>query len=174
MQRNQLALIIGGIVLFAFIIAAIIGATGKPDAQAPSPQQVQAEQEKAHEQQVVETKRLLAMDVSDPAHVGNVKFIQAGLERYFNDHRVYPKKLEDMVPQYLRILPQFETGKNYLYAYNPADKLSAYHLGAALGGRNPSDVKSFAEDSDFNSKKAGWQGGFSGTDPVYDLVSPKK
>ena len=172
MQKKHIVMIVAGIIMIIIIIAIIASAPAQQIEQKQTPQQVQAE---IHEKQIVETKRLLAMDVSDPSHVVNIKFIQAGLERYFSDNRTYPKKLNDMRPQYLRIIPQYATGKDYFYAYYPKDKPTAYHLGTQLGGRNPSDPKILSEDADFNSLKAtGYTGGFNGADPVYDLVSGKK
>lgn len=173
MQKKRIAIIAGGIIMFVvliFVVAISVRTPAQPE-QKQTPQQIQ---EAIHQKEVILTKQLLAMDVSDPSHVGNIKFIQAGLERYFNDHRTYPKKLEDMRPQYLRIIPQYSTGKDYLYAYYPKDKPTKYHLGTKLGGHNPSDSKTLSEDADFNSKKAGYAGGFEGTDPVYDLVGGKK
>lgn len=174
MQKKQLAVILGGIALLFFVIVIIAGMRVKPQEQLQQTQNTRKIQEQIHEKQVAETKRLLAMDVSDPSHVTNIKYIQSGLEKYFGDYRYYPKKMEEMVPQYLRILPLYGTGKSYYYAYYPKDKPTAYHLGSPLGGRNPSDVKTFSEDADFVSKKAGYIGGFDGKDPVYDLVSGKK
>lgn len=175
MQKKRIILIVGGVIAFVALILIVAVSVRRTPAQPEQKQTPQQIQEAIHQKEVVLTKQLLAMDVSDPSHVGNIKFIQAGLERYFNDHRTYPKKLEDMRPQYLRIIPQYSTGKDYLYAYYPKDKPTKYHLGTKLGGRNPSDAKTLSEDADFNSlKAAGYTGGFDGTDPVYDLVGGKK
>ncbi len=119
---------------------------------------------------VTETERLLATDPADPSHINNLKYIQAGLEKYFNDNRTYPADLRTLVPRYLRALPAYSSQQGYLYAYAPEAKPTAYHLGALLGGRNQADPQAFATDADFNSEKAGYIGGFNGTDPVYDLV----
>lgn len=171
MQKKHIVMIITAFILIAIIVAIIINAP-KQKVQDPVAEQIQ--QQIIHEKEVAITKQLIAMDVSDPSHVINIKFIQTGLEKYFNDYGYYPKKLEDMIPLHLRVVPQFSTGENYLYAYYPKDKPTKYHLGARLGGHNPADEKSFSEDADLNSKKANYVGGFDGTDPVYDLVSGKK
>lgn len=170
MQKKHIAMIAGGIIVLVFVVAISVRTPAQP-VQKQTPQQIQ---EVIHQKEVILTKQLLAMDISDPSHVVNIKFIQAGLERYFNDNRTYPKKLDDMRPQYLRIIPQYATGQDYLYAYYPKDKPTAYHLGVRLGGRNPSDAKTLSEDADFNSLKTGHVKGFDGTDPVYDLVGGKK
>lgn len=168
METKRLIALIGGIVLVLVALGIIIGLSTRqkpvatPEALAPA---------EIQKKELTETKRLLAMDVSDPSHVGNVKYIQAGLERYYADKQMYPKKMEDLVPLYLRVLPKYSTEKHYLYAHYPKDKPKSYHIGTPLGGRNPSDAKAFAEDADFNSEKQGYAGGFDGADPVYDAVS---
>lgn len=119
---------------------------------------------------LTETQKLLEMDVTDPTHVNNLNYIQNGLVLYFNDKGEFPKKLEELVPLYLRGLPKYSSEIGYFYAYYPADKPTNFHLGALLGGRDPGDVLAFANDADYDSAKAGNVGGFTGVDPMYDLV----
>ena len=123
---------------------------------------------------VTETERLLATDPADPSHVNNLKYIQAGLEKYFSDNRAYPADLRTLVPKYLRVLPAYSSRQDYLYAYSPKGKPTLYHLGALLGGRNEISPRTLAGDADFNSEKAGYTGGFNGADPVYDIIGGKK
>ncbi len=170
MQKKQLVLIGVIIAVLIGIIVIFIRIPTKTEQK----ETVQQTQEVVHQKEVALTRQLLDMDVSDPSHVRNVKFLQEKIERYFNDYRYYPKRMEDMIPHYLPVPVQFATGENYLYAYYPKDKPTKYHLGAKLGGRNPADIKTLSEDADFNSIKAGYVGGFVGVDPVYDLVSKNK
>lgn len=170
MRKIHIILIACTVLVLIIIVAMISFAPTRNN----QPQVIQETQQVIHEKEVIKTKQLIAMDVSDPSHVINVKFIQTGLEKYFNDYGYYPKKLEDMIPQQLRIVPQYATGENYLYAYYPKDKPTKYHLGTKLGGNNPSDGKILSEDADYNSLKANYIGGFDGKDPVFDLVSVKK
>lgn len=114
--------------------------------------------------------RYLAADPVDLSHIGNIKSIQGALRKYFDNKQVYPKKLSELAPAYLYIVSKYSSSQDYFYAYFPADKPTAYHLGAPLGGNNPADGPVLSQDADFNSKKAGYVNGFDGTDPVYDLV----
>src|SRR3989344_7203726 len=163
METKKLVALIGGIVFLLIALVIIVGTSTRQKQKQPAVPSVQMQAE-IHQKELAETKRLLAMDVSDPSHVNNIKYIQAGLERYYADKQLYPKKLDDLKPRYRRVVPKYSSEKDYFYAYYPKDKPKSYHLGTPLGGRNPSDVKVFAEDADFDSAKAGYVGGFSGTD----------
>ncbi len=126
------------------------------------------------EEQKKKTEEILKTDPTDPVHVSNLKYIQSALERYFNDKRQYPKTLGELVPAYLRVLPKYSSNQDYFYAHYPKEKPQFYHLGTLLGGRNSSDAEAFKSDTDFNSAKAGYENGFNGLDPVYDLAGGKK
>ena len=119
------------------------------------------------------TAKLLATDPSDPSHISNLKYIQEGLEKYYNDKSAYPKKLDELVPLYARVLPKYSSSRDYFYAYYPKDKPTTYHIGTLLGGRNHASPEAFAKDADLNSEQAGYVGGFNGADPIYDLTGGK-
>ncbi|MBI5912844.1 hypothetical protein HY839_00155 [Candidatus Azambacteria bacterium] len=170
MENSQKKQIIG----IAIFVVVIIGlglllAVIFKQKKAPQPQQRQTTEKSQQET----TAKLLATDPSDPSHINNLKYIQEGLEKYYNDKKTYPKKLDELVPNYARILPKYSSSKDYFYAYYPKDKPTAYHIGTLLGGRNQASPKAFAEDADLNSEKAGYVGGFNGADPVYDLKGGK-
>lgn len=130
-------------------------------------------QQSTEKEQQITTAKLLATDPSDPSHINNLKYIQEGLEKYYNDKRMYPANLEELKPTYVRVLPKYSSSRDYFYAYYPKDKPTAYHLGTLLGGRNQTSPKAFAEDADLNSEKAGYTNGFNGADPIYDLKGGK-
>ncbi|MBI3685223.1 hypothetical protein HY250_02355 [Candidatus Azambacteria bacterium] len=122
---------------------------------------------------VQDRQKILATDPTDPSHINNLKYLQAGLEKYFTEKRTYPKKLGELAPKYISIVPKYSSKKDYLYAYYPKEKPSAYHLGAPLGGRNAASPQAFSQDADFNSEKIKYINGFDGADPVYDLMGGK-
>lgn len=162
-KRNQIVTIAVAFCLVVVIIIAGSAIIRRKGGKRQAPASTEKQQQEA-------TAKLLASDPSDPAHVNNIKYIVDGLEKYYKDKKMYPKKLEDLVPLYIKILPKYSSQKDYFYAYYPKDKPMAYHIGTLLGGRNQASPKAFAEDADLNSEKAGYDGGFNGMDPVYDLT----
>lgn len=165
-KRKQIV----GIAVFVLVVIALgflLSAVLKQKTPPP------AEQQTTEKEQQITTAKLLATDPSDPSHINNIKYIQEGLEKYYNDKQMYPKSLEELKPTYVRILPKYSSSKDYFYAYYPKDKPTTYHLGALLGGRNQVSPKAFAEDTDLNSEKAGYVNGFAGADPIYDLKGGK-
>lgn len=104
----------------------------------------------------------------DNAIVINTRQLQQGLEFYYYLYKLYPAFLELLLTDNkmgdLWGKPSFSIS-DFLYATNPQKQ--KYHLGIRLINASASVLSS---DSDFNSKNAGWQNGFSGADPLYDLV----
>lgn len=166
-KRNQIILI-GAIFLAIVAVIAIVSAVIR---QKGATQQAPITVE---QQQQMETKKLLATDPADPSHITNITYIIGGLEKYYNDKKTYPTKLDELVPVYINILPKYSSQRDYFYAYYPESKPTAYHIGTLLGGRNQVSPKAFAEDADLNSEKEGYVNGFNGMDPVYDLAGGKK
>lgn len=166
-KRNQL-IAIGAVFLLVAAAIAIGSAIVKRKGATPQPPKT------VEQQQQEATKKLLATDPSDPSHVTNIKYIVDGLEKYYNDKKTYPKKLDELMPTYLKIVPKYSSQKDYFYSYYPETKPTAYHIGTLLGGRNEISPKAFAEDADLNSVNAGYVNGFNGADPVYDLTGGKK
>lgn len=166
-KRNQIITI--GVIFLIVALAIAIGSAivKRKGATQQPPMTVEQQQQET-------TKKLLATDPADPSHVTNIKYIITGLEKYYNDKKTYPKKLDELVPTYLNIMPKYSSQKDYFYAYYPEAKPTAYHIGTVLGGRNEMSPKAFAEDADLNSEKAGYVNGFNGMDPVYDLTGGKK
>ena len=160
-----------GIAVFVLVIIGLLFLVSTVLKQKVS-QPAQQQQATEKDQQVATTK-LLATDPSDPSHINNIKYIKDGLEKYYNDKRMYPKGLQELVPVYLRIVPKYSSSRDYFYAYYPKDKPTAYHLGTLLGGRNQASPEAFASDADLNSEKAGYINGFVGADPIYDLKGGK-
>ncbi|OGD23856.1 hypothetical protein A2Z10_02645 [Candidatus Azambacteria bacterium RBG_16_47_10] len=166
-KRNHIITI--AIIFFIVVAAVAIGSAivKRKAAKQRVPMTVEQQQQET-------TAKLLATDPSDPSHVNNIKYIIGGLEKYYNDKKMYPAKLDDLVPKYLNIVPKYSSQKDYFYAYYPESKPTAYHIGTLLGGRNQSSPKAFAEDADLDSSKNGYVNGFNGMDPVYDLTGGKK
>lgn len=168
-QRKQII----GIAIFAIIVIGLGFVLSAAFKQKGTPQSIQQQRAATEKKQQEATVKLLATDPSDPAHVNNIKYIVDGLEKYYKDKHAYPKKLDDLMPLYVRIVPKYSSSKDYFYAYYPKDKPTAYHIGALLGGRNQASPKAFVEDADLNSEKAGYMNGFAGADPIYDLKGGK-
>jgi len=170
-------------ILLAIIVVLVLGAVGygiyygSSKRSAPAPQQAPQNAKPSVSKMAEEKKRteeILKTDPTDPVHVANLKYIQGALDKYFNDRRQYPKTLGELAPMYVKVLPKYSSKQDYFYAYSPADKPQLYHLGTLLGGRNTASPEAFKNDSDFDSAKAGWVGGFNGLDPIYDLTNYKK
>lgn len=165
-ESNKQTIAVAGFVVLVFsITAGIIIYNGKNLSQ-------EVDQKKP-ESPVANREALLATDPTDPLHINNLKYIQGGLEKYYNEKRAYPKTLAELKPLYLRLIPRYSSEKDYLYAYYPAEKPNAYHLGTPLGGRNTISPETLKGDADFNSEKAKYVGGFNGADPVYDIANKK-
>ena len=170
-------------ILIAIISVLVLGVVGygiyygSSKRSAPAPQQAPQNAKPSVFKMAEEKKRteeILKTDPTDPVHVANLKYIQGALERYYNDRRQYPEALTELVPIYVKVLPKYSSRRDYFYANSPAEKPQSYHLGTLLGGRNTASPEAFKTDSDFDSAKAGWAGGFNGLDPVYDLTNNKK
>jgi len=170
-------------ILLAIVVVLVLGAVGygvyygsskraseksRPPAPKTKPLTTEMEEQKRR------TEEILKTDPTDPVHVANLKYIQSALDKYYNDRRQYPKALTELVSTYVKVLPKYSSRQDYFYAYNPKEKPQSYHLGTLLGGRNTASPEAFKTDSDFDSAKAGWAGGFNGLDPVYDLTNYKK
>jgi len=128
---------------------------------------------------------LLAQDHTAPFHVDNVNLIKSALEKYYNNNKAYPTKLEELAPLYIKVLPKYSTSRNYFYAFYPAEKPQSYHVGtllepchtekdyAGIRNCNPASIDLWKSDADFDSSKAGYTEGFNGMDPVFDLIGKR-
>ncbi|MCR4322669.1 MAG: hypothetical protein NUV61_01110 [Candidatus Azambacteria bacterium] len=165
-KKQIIGIIVFGVVVIAlgFLVSAILK---QRKAEQPSGQPA------TEQEQQTATAKLLATDPADPSHINNIKYIREGLEKYYNDKKMYPKNLDELVPTYARILPKYSSSRDYFYAYYPEAKPTAYHIGTLLGGRNQASPQAFATDADLNSEKAGYIGGFNGADPIYDIKGGK-
>src|SRR3990167_3822553 len=170
-------------ILIAIISVLVLGVVGygiyygSSKRSAPAPQQAPQNAKPSVSKMAEEknrTEEILKTDPTDPVHVANLKYIQSALERYFNDKRQYPKTLEELAPMYVKGLPKYSSRQDYFYTHSPADKTQLYHFVTILGWRNTATPEAFKTDSDFDSAKAGWAGGFNGLDPIYDLTNNKK
>ena len=170
-------------ILIAIISVLVLGVVGygiyygSSKRSAPAPQQAPQNAKPSVSKMAEEKKRteeILKTDPTDPVHVANLKYIQGALDKYYNDKRRYPETLEELTPIYVKVLPKYSSRKNYFYAHSSEEKPQLYHLGTLLGGRNTASPEAFKNDSDFDSAKAGWVGGFNGLDPIYDLTNYKK
>ena len=170
-------------ILLVIIVVLVLGAVGygiyygslkraSEKSQAPAQNMKPSASKMAEEKK--RTEEILKTDPTDPVHVANLKYIQGALDKYYNDKRRYPETLEELTPIYVKVLPKYSSRKNYFYAHSSEEKPQLYHLGTLLGGRNTASPEAFKNDSDFDSAKAGWVGGFNGLDPIYDLTNYKK
>lgn len=105
----------------------------------------------------------------------NLDSIYYEIESYYDDNDYFPTSLSELekfvesktTGDEIKKLPKDpETGEDYLYAYYPAENPTAYHLGVILEIKDDKDLN---DDSDFNSKAAGYVNGFDGKDPVFDV-----
>lgn len=104
----------------------------------------------------------------DARRISDIKQLQLACELYYDNNGQYPDGLTDanlVTPGYIAQIPKDpQTGNSYQYAYN-GDR-SNYHVGVTLENTNH---QVFDNDVDFDSATAGWTGGFSGADPMYDM-----
>ena len=113
----------------------------------------------------------------DAKREADVQMVSKALALYFDSNGSYPAGIADLGPTYLPTNPvPPTTGETYKYVKS-ADGLS-YHLGATLE-QVAAGTGVLGSDRDCDSSSgattnlcfaAGVTGGFSGADPVYDLV----
>lgn len=174
-STTKQTLAIGAVIFFIFLVTAGIimrRSRNYLPARAPA-KKTEKNEPQSREAVQREREKILATDPADPSHVNNITYIKEGLKKYYAEKKAYPKKLSELVPRYLYIAPRYSSDVEYLYAYFPAEKPSAYHLGAPLGGRNINSPGALSSDADFHSEKAKYVNGFNGADPVYDVTGEK-
>lgn len=103
----------------------------------------------------------------DTTRIKNLMSIPIALAYYYAENGVYPSSLDtlrqalDSLTQFPKILISSFSLINFKeYSYATAKNKKSYHLGASLEN-SPSWL---TVDADFNSQKAGWNGGFDGND----------
>lgn len=114
----------------------------------------------------------------DTKRVGDVRSLTQALEQYYDAIGQYPTALSALAPTYIGAPPVDPDGtSNYQYAYcTVSSKAVRYHLGTRSAGlENAGGV--LATDSDIVSSSGtlgctggAWTSGFSGVDPVYDIM----
>jgi len=99
--------------------------------------------------------------------IGTVEGLRRRLEAYYQDNQAFPESLADL-PGGPPLDPV--TGMSYSYAYWPSKKPVRVHFGIVLEANSGTETETaLARDADFDSRAAGYMGGFDGADPVYDL-----
>jgi len=106
------------------------------------------------------TEQSIAGKSADLQKFLHVRSLQKDLYFYYSREGVYPETLETLVPENPKI-----NARIFLYSVNP--QKNSYHLGYKF---NTLDEPNLFKDYDFNSELVGWLNGFSGEDPVYDVV----
>lgn len=103
----------------------------------------------------------------DATRMKNLMSLPIALAYYYAENGVYPSSLDtlrqalDSLTQFPKILISSFSLINFKeYSYATAKNKKSYHLGASLEN-SPSWL---TVDADFNSQKAGWNGGFDGND----------
>ena len=71
----------------------------------------------------------------------NITTLKGGLKKYFDKNKKYPKSLEELTPDYLRIIALDPVTKEP-YGYVPNEDFSQYTLSAKLGDGTSYSVKS--------------------------------
>lgn len=165
-------LAVGAVIFFVFLVTAGIIIRRNRN-YTPAVTEEKNKPKNKEEEVRAEREKILATDPADPSHINNLAYLREGLKKYYAEKKTYPKKLSELVPRYLYVAPKYSSDTDYLYAYFPAEKPSAYHLGAPLGGKNITSPTALSGDADFNSEKAKYTNGFNGADPVYDLAGEK-
>ena len=117
----------------------------------------------------------------DAKRVSDVGQIQNALALYYDSNQHYPQAIADLVTaSFLPTVPTDPSASTTLYKYSvdSATSATSYHLGTTLE-QAPLDSGVLASDKDCHSETGGTPqcfaaasptGGFSGADPVYDLV----
>ena len=103
----------------------------------------------------------------DTQRVADVRQIQLALEMYFDDNGKYPTAATyktDLAPKYLPVFPIDPDGTSDYQYWASADQLK-YHLGTKAAG-----LETVAAGKGVLATDADTADGFSGTDPVYDIV----
>lgn len=88
------------------------------------------------------------------------------VEMYYDSHGYYPSGFNDVKDYLDSDVFQRAGDNNYLYAVSNGKK--KYHLGAVLDSDGSDQISG---DSDFNSLETGFENGFNGADPIYDIYS---
>lgn len=113
--------------------------------------------------------------VMNATRKSNLNYIYYEIEFYHDDNDYYPTSLSELekfvesksTEDHKKKLPKDpKTGEDYLYAHYPAEKPTSYHLGVILEIKDDTDLNN---DSDFNSKTAGYVNGFDGGGQVFDI-----
>lgn len=173
-STTKQTLVIGAVIFFIFLVTAgIIIRRNRNYLPVVPPAEKNKSAEARKEDIKAEREKILATDPTDPSHINNIAYLQEGLKKYYAEKKMYPKKLGELLPRYLYVIPKYSSDKDYLYAYFPAEKPFAYHIGTLLGGRNIVSPQTLSADSDFNSEKVKYVNGFNGADPMYDIVREK-
>ncbi len=98
--------------------------------------------------------------------IRGLNHIVTGLFVFVETNKIYPKKLKELDSLPPEIKQSIEEGIiNYMYAYSSDGQ--CYHIGVKLEESN----SVLEHDTDLDSVAEGYINGFSGADPVYDMVS---
>jgi prepilin-type N-terminal cleavage/methylation domain-containing protein len=103
----------------------------------------------------------------DARRISDVRQLQLALEMYYDAIGSYPAALSGLAPNYINAVPTDPDGSS-AYQYCVSATLG-YHLGTRATGLESSTHNALKADAD---QAAGIcaSGGFSGTDPVYDVI----
>lgn len=105
----------------------------------------------------------------DRRRIFEIKSLQRSLKRYYGEFGRYPLHLEDLIIMKGEVIPRDPFGEEYLYAVLKEEKPQFYHLGAKLESPFSEELE-LQKDMDYPSDNERFLNGFSGTDPVFDVV----
>jgi len=101
----------------------------------------------------------------DARRVSDVRQLQLALQMYYDANGSYPSALSGLTPTYISVVPKDPDGTtDYQYCVSST---KGYHLGSRSTGLENTGGP-LLSDADVTSD--GCSAGFSGTDPVYDVV----
>jgi len=102
----------------------------------------------------------------DARRVSDVRQLQLALQMYYDSAGSYPAALSGLAPTYIAAVPLDPDGTSaYQYCVSSA---RGYHLGTKAAGLETTNTV-FTTDADADASICE-SGGFSGTDPVYDVT----
>ena len=104
----------------------------------------------------------------DSIRVSNITNLLLALEIYFSkNNQIYPQSLDDMD---WNNITEIENAEQEVYLYARSNNGKEFHMGIKMSIKDSDRPYSrLYDDDDFNSLEAGFENGFDGADPVYDI-----
>ncbi len=94
---------------------------------------------------------------------------------YIPIRAVYPSSLDELYSDKSKYGYESYVQYKSIIKYSLSPDKKHFHLGIILNAPGLTEAKKrLGDDSDFNSKASNWANGFSGSDPVFDMISTRE